>query len=320
MDTQASWQPYVKDALRELENETKPRYVTREELDLERFTDSEPWLVTEVIKETVKGADKIEIELIDANTNLREVQNNIRLSNNQVGLVLLGPEINRFVRPYLIVITTKTKIYCIDPNDRERGIAFLSTQLRDPRLEFFVTKLYEYSDALLYHYKIDLSTIEAKMFCCTAAHVSILKTMKHSNDAYKVMYPAEVIRRSRKPIKHEKFEILVRCWLDIFESEIRFDHNQMPHLKSRPFNTTAINIIKKRCILARALGQSLSYHRDKEYFCMNENIHKKYLNCNPQVYEDVIRAMDLCREKGTIDPTLSLHVDGWIHDSKHVQY
>lgn len=261
----SGWRGQFKEAVKELNEIT---YVTKEQLELQKCADTEPWEPSSYVKELVPNIEDVEIEIISDKTDLNSLNKKLQ-SEKTVGLVVLGQVVHRKSKPDLIVITTKSKLYAIEPNDTSRGIQFLKLKLMDKSVHFWTSNGLNEADCLYHNYGIDLSRSSAD--CCTGAHIHMMRFMKYLPDAALLPYPPTAMQRCKSPIMIESFERLVEIWLDINKDEIHYEPVQVSHLSSRPLSLTAINVIKKRCTLLLPLVDSLTRYSWLECHMMSES-------------------------------------------------
>lgn len=309
-DQIAAWNPIYRDAVQSiLQQNNSTTYVAQEALDLERSADTELWIPSETIQDYIKNFNNIEIELITEKTDLSEVKRRMA-RDKDIGLVLLGHHIDRQHKPLLIVFTTDDKFYVIDPNDVNRGIQFLKVQIErnDSDITFWTTNGLREAECLYYNYSITLHGSRAK--CCTGLHIHLMKVLSHiplrATPSIE-FYPPKALRQAKKPPQLERFERLVDIWLDVDKQDIYYDMSQLVHLRIRPLNVTAINLIKKRCILVRKLAECLKYFALVELRLMNSNIFDTltYINKGAQ--------KTICRELKKSDDDQVPHIQYFAH-------
>lgn len=254
-DIAASWNPKYQEAVRELTQE-KATYVTKEDIELQKTSDPEPWEPSAEIKLVLPKSGNIEVLLVGKDVELMSVHNHL-VAQKHLGLVLLGPVISRKSEPLLIIITTKTILYVLDPND-ENSMMFLKTMLARNDLRFYTTNGLEDADCLYHNYGIDLSSEGAQVTCCAGIHVYLMRLMRSYPPTVMDMFSNRASSCSRRSeVKIEKFTDLIEMWLDIAKEEVQFGKEQLIHLNIRPLTMTARNIIKKRCILVLPLAMEM---------------------------------------------------------------
>lgn len=287
-------------------------FVTKADIDLLKTADNSPWEPSRDIRKEVPNYDEIQVELVNEETNLVDVYNKL-LKQSFVGLVVLGRNIGRHSKPSLIVLTTKDKFYAIDPNDTERGIAFLRLRIQENKIKFYLSNGLEESDCLYHNYGIDLT--EAKADCCTGRHIYLMQSMRHKTACANSMYPATTKDMCRRRIRIERFDKLVEIWLSIDKNEIYYDMAQIQHLNTRPLSITATNIIMKRCTLLRRLAQCLDFYSWLEIKVMSQNTFDRLVFGNEQVRKAMIRVMRRNEEKGEADLGFYAHFDTGLSSS-----
>lgn len=261
-----AWKPSYKNALDNEKEQERSEYVTKQTIDLDATPDLGPWNPSQTIRDLVPTFDDIQIVLIDRDTNLNEIKK-IFTKSKTVGLTILGHAVSRNCLPLMICLSTDNVIYALDPT-YEKGIKFLRLQMKNPALTFVVPVGLEESDCLYHNFGIDLTVSNADS--CSAKHTRLMEVMRHLPDScLQALYPNEAIRRCRQKLVVERFETVASIWLGVDKSELYYDAMQLNHLKTRPLSMTALNIIKKRCILVRCVYDTLSNYVWREFEAMN---------------------------------------------------
>ena len=273
-------------------------YINKDDIDLDLVADTSAW--------DEFGSSKVEVELIGRETSLNQVYKKL-LEQDMVGLVLMGPSIHRKSKPSLILLTTDDRIFAIDPDDTKRGIEFLRISLLRKEIQFWTTDGLNEADCLYHNYGIDLT--DAKANCCSGLHIHMMQTLSHLPSAATLKYPLLAVQKSRGRIRIEKFESMVEIWLDINRKDIFFDSSQLAHLKTRPLGLTAINIIKKRCILVRPLVRTLDDYSWMEARIMSQMTFDRLTNCDKPIREALLQAMEKSSERGEADIAYYAHLD-----------
>lgn len=283
-----AWNPAYREAVKEiLDTSANVTYTTQNDIALARVADLEKWRPSEEILELVPHFENIEIELITFQTDLNDA-NKRMIEDEQVGLVLMGPVINRKAKPYLILIVTSCKIYAIDPDDTKRGIQFLKMKLKDKRIKFCTTNGVNESDCLYHIYGINL--MKSNSVCCTGLHVYMMKTIFNWPNPRRRKFPPAAMMLCTSRSRLESFENLVEIWLDIDKSDLYYSHNQLAHLKTRPLSNTAINLILKRCLLVLPLYRALDHDSISDIRAISTEFYTKLLTASPDV-EKIAREM-----------------------------
>lgn len=270
-----------------LEEELKlsSAYVRKDALELELTADDLAWQPCDIIRGQVDDFDKIEVELIDKDTKLSNVRQNM-LESEDIGLIVMGSTIHRHSRPSLMVLATKDKLFVIDPDDLEKGVQFLRLILNDPRLQFYTTNGIQESDCLFHNYGINLAATQAR--CCTGLHIQIIRAMQCMPIAGRLYFTWPALVRCGRRVQIESFDELVEIWLDINKEFISIDAKQLAHLKTRPLDLTATNLIKKRCVLVRSLAKRLEYYSWTEFQTMSNNSFMRLIRPNSDKLREAI--------------------------------
>lgn len=299
----------MKAAINEVYNENTATYRTERDIVLDSVADSEPWQGNEFIRKLVPNFDSIKVVLLSSarDYSFNDVNKNLRANDGPIGLILLG-SFDRRTKPALIVLTTENVIYALDP-DFQPNIDLLKGKLDDRSLEFWTTNGLRESECLSHKHAINLLECESKVKCCTGVHLHLMTRMSVSTLPARLMYPRTARNECNKRPRIERFEKLVDIWLDINQHEIYYDRSAIPHLASRPLNVTAINIIKKRCILVRPLAKALNRACWLETRAMLKNTFYRLLDCDSKTEELVRDEMHKCQANKEVDIGYYLHLD-----------
>lgn len=304
------WSAPFREAVKELSDARKDIiYASQSKVDLENCADEENWVPGEQILELVPDADKIQVVLLEETSSLNDVHNKLRSARN-VGLVLMGETINRKSKPSAILLVTKGTFYVIDP-DYLKGIQFLKAKLEDREIAFWTTNGINEADCLYHNYNIDLTKTRAQVNCCSGIHMHLMDLLKASSKAWSYAnYPICAVERSRGDILIEKYEKLVQFWLDIYGEEYYFGREQLGHLNVRPLTRTAINIIKKRCILVVPLFETLNHYSWLEVKRMSQNVYNTLTDCCDAARERIIKAIADSKVEGVVECSTYAHLNG----------
>lgn len=274
-------------------------YKTREDIDLENTADTERWRPSDPILETVPDAGILRIRFVNKAMSLKKL-NDTLLRKRHLGLVLLGPAIGRKSEASLIIVIAARTLFVFDPKD-ERAMKFLKIKTRDDDLIFYLTNGLEEADCLYHNYGIDFSDKNgAKAKCCSGMNVHLMKMIRSYPTVLKELFSDLAVRRSARPVRIEKFEVLVEMWLDIFKQDIRYEKEKLAHLNTRPLTITAKNIIRKRCCLVLPLARQLQRVGLLEAQIMSRNIFDILMSCSkkdPPLRQLIIRGT---KKKGKI--------------------
>lgn len=291
-------------------------YIELKKVQLAKSADDAKWEPSDYIRKVVKNIDSIKVELMDENTDLNRVDQAL-CYQGELGLVLLGPSIGRNSHPYLIIITTNTVYYAIDPEGPKKLLGYLWMKLNDKKLKFYLSNGLNESD-YFYHRigdyiksnQFDLANTNAS--CCSGLDISLMESMKNKPDSALTMYPEIAVKRSKRasPLI-EKFENLIETWLYISKEDISFNADQLEHLKERDsnnnFNLTAINVIKKRCSLVLPLANALEYYNWIEISIMSDNSFKSITTGNQEVKRQMKNCMKAAKRLGKVDAIFFTH-------------
>lgn len=309
MDT---WtEPYV-EAFKSL-NEDKTVYQAEQEIHLNNTADTEPWEPDTLIRGALPNFDQIEVKFVkgEKDTTYNEINKKLREAKGIIGLDLLGPSIDRFSTPLLITLTTEYAIYAFDPND-EKSIKFLDYKLSDSKLEFWLVNGLHESDCLYHKLNINLMKAQARIKSCCGVHMQLMEKMSRLTEPARFMFPDLAhVECWKKRAKIERLEKLVETWLDIPERSLYFNKSSLLHLKSRPLNLTATNILKKRCALIRPLAQTLSDACWAEARAMSRLTFSRLLNCDDELKLEIARHMreNIIKKQVDIGYIMHLNVD-----------
>lgn len=273
---------------------------SKADADLASSSDSAPWRPSNEILEIFPDAYEMEVELIEESTNLNSVNEHL-VDEKRIGLVIMGTKIDRSCKPALIVLTTSVRFYAIDPEDELRGIKFLKMKLNDPQLEFWTSNCYAESDCLYHNYGIELRKLNAKS--CVGLNLTLMKKMAFLSESARKVYPPGASRQCRWPLRLESFEELVRMYTYVDRYDIKFDESQLAHLKKRPLNLTAINVIKKRCILVLAVARNIIHALDNEKNRLSWTMFNrlKEVHRNPLLKPILVKQYELAVQSGKAD-------------------
>lgn len=287
---QAAWNSSLMAAMNELGESNN--YMSRLTVEQLKTEDKEKWSPPERIREHVVNCDDIDIQMIDSSIKLTDVDCHLRQCG-RVGLVLMGPNIGRYSRPLLIILTTECKYFIINPGDINHGIQFLKNQLenQDSGVTFWTTNSLKEAECLYHNYGIRLLNSQAR--CCIGLHLGLMRVLKYIPNRhlsnFRHIWPTEALQASRWPPKIEPFERLVQIYLTVDRKDIQYDAAQYIHLNSRPLNLTAKNLIMKRCILVSRLAECLDFYSTTEFRRMNYNVLKCFRGINDK---DLIRRLE----------------------------
>lgn len=301
VECENAWNPGFRDAVRELHHgENRVVYKTDYDIMLEETAEHKAWIPNENIVYYVQNAHEIDIEFINDTTDLNELAKKF-VREGMVGIVLLGKPINRFTVPKLIVLTTSDKFYIIDPTDTNRAMLFLRFKLQDKRVRFYTTNGVNENDCLYHRYGIDLGSSNA--ICCTGLHLFMMRYLKSITKSRQFIYPPKARFKSFNPRKYrlESYEDLVDIWLGISKEHISYRNQHLEHLTCRPLNQTAINVIKKRCMLVLALAANLEFQSTRDVLDISWQFYKKLRESNKQTREIVTDVINSNDQAKTID-------------------
>lgn len=300
-DIAESWNPKYQEAVRELAQE-KTTYVTKEDIELQKTSDPKPWEPSPLIQKLVlRKLPSPQVLLVGKDVELKHVLNHL-VAQRYLGLVLLGPVISRKSEPLLIVITTRTTLYALDPKD-ESSMKFLKAMLNRNDLRFYTTNGLEDADCLYHQYNIDLSDKGAQVTCCTGIHVHLMRLIRSYPPTVMEMFSDLARRCSRRPeVKIEKFTDLIEMWLDIPREDVQFGKEQLIHLNTRPLTITARNIIRKRCILVLPLAMEMERLSLLEAGIMSKKAFDLLISCSldkdSKLRQFMIEGFKQAREEG----------------------
>lgn len=284
-----SWSPRFRGAFKALALQ-QSTYTSEDDRRLERTREAGEWVPHKHVIQYVPNLPEVEVVMITRETSIKDLGKSIE-EEGEAGLVLMGPSIDRFSMPHLIILTTQWKYVVIDPKDRMIGLKFLKVLLRTPGFKIFMSNLYNEADCLHHQLGIVLSdskTYKAEIICCTGTHVHMMQFMRHMDEACTYKYPASAGQKSRERFaKFEKFHDLVEYWLDVHMKHIEFDPEQLIQLTIRPLSVTAKNVIKKRCCLVVSLNKVLEHFSQIEFEFSSELVYNVFSLCNANVAKDL---------------------------------
>lgn len=229
-------------------------YYSKADADLADCADPGPWQATRKVLEYFPNADSMEVTLIDDQTDLNKVNQQL-LQQKRIGLIVMGTKIDRSCKPALIVLSTAATFYAIDPEDELRGMRFLKMKLNDSKLEFWTSNCYAESDCLYHNYGIELAKVNAKS--CVGVNLTMMKKLAVITQCARNAYPPGAANNWRRPLKLEHFDDLISMYSNVDPDDLKFDPKQLAHLSKRPLSQTAVNVIKKRCIMVLVVARSL---------------------------------------------------------------
>lgn len=295
-----------------LSNLDKSSYKTNHDIQLDTIADDDEWIPSIYITDLVRNFKDIKVELITRETiketTFKEINNDLRNPDNLVvGLIVLGNNLLH-EKAYLILLTTISKIYAFDPYF-DKGITFLKMKLDDIRIEYWLSNTIEETSYFLNKLDVDLSD-KKHVKSCEAVHVHIMETIKRLPEPARHLYSPQARLEARKHIRLLEFEKLVEIYLDINKEDVFYDKNKLPHLSSRPLNLTALNIIKKRCILVRDVAKSLSDVNQMELRAMHKIVYGRLLRCTSEQVRNIVESeMKKCKEgKDLVDTEYFVHL------------
>lgn len=265
--------PFFRQAYTEIAGRAETRYYRGDDLNLCRTADTEPWLVPNEVREYLPHIDNVKIDLIEETTDLEVVLSNLT-KQRQIGLVLMGPEIGRRKRPSLIILTTESHYWALNPGC-QRSVGFLKKCLSDVRLTLWTSNGLHEANSLMEHYGISLRDSRAKD--CLGLHLHLMKVLASSANVHSPrgsMYPDRALTHARSSNQNlVSFEKMVFIWLGIDDTNsLESDPSQLAHLAQRPLNLTAKNLIMKRCSLVLRLSEALQSNVQMEQRAMNMNV------------------------------------------------
>lgn len=300
-------------AVEEEKNARLPLYQNKNDVELNRVADEESWNPSEHIQALASNAKTVSVELVNQDTDLTILTKEMR-ETRDIGVVVMGNNIGRHSKPSLIVLTTEKKLYAFDTNV-EKCIMFLSVKLMSKakpeqaakarQHKYYFTDILNEADCLYHNYSINLGIEEnvlKKIQCCSGLHIHLMQNLEYKPDAVLLsLYPPTIrakVRGYGRKIRVEKFEKLLELWLDVEKSEIDYQAAQLPHLNTRPLSLTAVNIIKKRCLLVRPLAKVLEHYHMLEIITMSNCMYTYLIGCSDKVRRDLIRERLDAKEKG----------------------
>lgn len=303
----SSWAPGYKEAVEEL-LQYRPEYVTKLTIDLDATPDLEPWSPSQTIRDLVPEFNDIQIVLVNHDTDLNEIKTKFTQSKT-VGLTILGHVVSRDSMPLMICLSVRDTIYALDPT-YEKGIKFLKLQLKNPALTFILPVGLEESDCLYHKFGVDLNDPHSRADSCSAKHTHLMEVMRHLPDScLQILYPESAIRKCRQKLMVERFETVASIWLGVDKSELYYDAIQLNHLKTRPLSITAMNIIKKRCILVRCLYDTLTNYVWREFEVMNASTKHRLDDLREHVKSIALESAEVNSSLAGV--SFYLHLDGY---------
>lgn len=278
-----AYAPQLREAFKAVAGQSEAKYYKQEDLNLASSADTCPWDPSRDVRCYVENIDIVQVQLIhDDSTDLDAILNRF-IDQGNIGLILMGPNVTRFKKPALIVLTTNDVYYAIDPNFN-KGIKFLDQCLRDERLTIWTTNGFHESNCLLKQFNISLLNSQARD--CLGVHMHLMKIIKClSTCEFRAHYPERALHHAKRSLRLENFDKLIYVWLGIDDMEnIHCNVGQLGHLTQRPLNLTATNLIKKRCALVLRLAECLMYYAKLEHNVINNNVintlvQMKHSNC-----------------------------------------
>lgn len=236
---------------------TTNTYLTKSSVELNKCADTCNWQPSEEVQEASARyqSNTPEICILKSeNKNFHIVEYYLMNAVN-VGLVVLGRVIDRSHKPPLIALTTTDRIFIIATKDQPY-VEFLRQKLKEAKIKFWTSNGLNEADSLYANFGIDLAD-SSSCNDCQAMHAYLMHFLAQQSESVRSKYPLLALVKSKMKPNIECFERLVEIWLDVPAADIEFDPRQLEHLYVQPLTTTALNLIKKRCILVRPLADTL---------------------------------------------------------------
>lgn len=288
-----AWAPQFREAVKEVMRQGST-YVTETEKKLVKTSETGDWNPHEHLVLYVENLRAIRVVLFSdeckTGEEMTDLFEKIVREEVSVGLVLMGPKIDRKNKPYLIILTTTWTYYAFRP-DHIDGIKFLFKLLSRPKFKIYFSDMLREADCLYHQYGIDLKKAKATTRCASGTHVDIMQFMQQLPEFMTNKYPALAQQKSsEKQVMIETFENLVEIWLEVWKKHISFAPEQLVHLDIHPnksLSLTAKNVIKKRACLVVALNHVLEYYSDIEYAYSSELAYNTLTICSDEIAHDI---------------------------------